>query len=196
MTTTTAAPAVVQPWDRRDAETDVAWAAFVVYRDLPPAQRSLRAAGAVLGKAESLLSRWSSKHEWVARAAAKDRDDDRNNQSDARATTKEKRDKVLESQYTAGAALLQRGLAALQKVDPATLKPADIPRYVVAAVSLMRQSVGLPDRILGDQESVEDVEVGPIDRLSVEEKRARMVLLQREVERRVKATMSGAEDEE
>lgn len=70
-----------KPWQRRDGESRVAYDAFCHYYRLPVRGRSLDAAyraGAKQGEnrdgkiAPSHWAAWSSKHEWVARAAAYD----------------------------------------------------------------------------------------------------------------------------
>jgi hypothetical protein len=63
--------ATIKPWARRTTETSKAYEAFEAYRDMGH-KRTLRAVGEVLGKSETVLSRWSSQHDWVARAAAWD----------------------------------------------------------------------------------------------------------------------------
>lgn len=66
-----------QPWERQPAEGDGAWAAFAVYRDLPPIERSLARAGEKIGKGKRQLEDWCSRHGWVARARAWDVEVDR-----------------------------------------------------------------------------------------------------------------------
>ncbi len=65
-----------EPWERRQDESDKAFQAFQVYRDLGP-KRSYRSVAQRLGKAGSLVSRWSSRHQWVSRSAAFDAEADR-----------------------------------------------------------------------------------------------------------------------
>jgi hypothetical protein len=76
------------PWERQDDESHDAWAAFVAYRDLPPAERSLpRVASEIAGESTEkqrnpstvrrLLERWSSIHKWQDRCRAYDREIDR-----------------------------------------------------------------------------------------------------------------------
>jgi len=175
------------PWDRREGEVESAWRAFVVYRDLGPKRSILKAAEA-LGRtgSRSLFEGWSSKHEWVRRAVAFDQHEEATAAADARATTKAARLAVLDSQAVAARTLLAKGLQALQAVDPRTIEPKDIPRWIDTAIRLNRQAVGLPERITGDQDITDDVEVGPVGHLSPEENRARLVLLQREAERRTR----------
>lgn len=62
------------PWERRETETAKAYAGFRRYLELGPADRSLaRAYSAYKGEtvrksAPAYFKRWSSEHEWVARA--------------------------------------------------------------------------------------------------------------------------------
>ncbi len=60
-----------QPFDRQPGESAKAHAAAKLYFELG-AQRSLEAVGQKLGKSGTLLSRWSSRWQWVARAKAYD----------------------------------------------------------------------------------------------------------------------------
>lgn len=62
------------PWDRLAKETDKAFAAFCVYRDMG-AGRSHTKTATALGKAKGYrgwLETWSSRFDWVARAAKYD----------------------------------------------------------------------------------------------------------------------------
>lgn len=62
---------VTRMWDRLPKETDKAWEAFQIYRDMGP-KRSQRAVGRVLSKSSSLMKRWSQKYNWPDRAHAFD----------------------------------------------------------------------------------------------------------------------------
>jgi hypothetical protein len=59
-------------WERQRSESSPAYAAFVQYRDLPPAARSLARVGQECGKSKSLLGRWSVRWRWVERVRAYD----------------------------------------------------------------------------------------------------------------------------
>jgi len=65
-------------WDRLPSETDKAWAAFQVYRDMPlfgskTERRSLNNAARSMGYSdEQQLTKWSSKNAWVDRARGYD----------------------------------------------------------------------------------------------------------------------------
>lgn len=61
-------PSWAQRIDAKPRESDVAYAAFLVYRDLGP-DRSLKEVGRKLGKSKALMERWSVNHDWVVRAS-------------------------------------------------------------------------------------------------------------------------------
>ena len=67
---------LVEDWERQPDETEEAFEGFKFYRDQAP-PRSLRAAAKEAGKSFSLFGRWSGRHNWVARASAWDREQDR-----------------------------------------------------------------------------------------------------------------------
>jgi hypothetical protein len=185
MTATAATPP--PPWERQPKDTDASWAAFVVYRDMGR-ERSITKTAAAMDRpgSKSLMEGWSSRGQWVRRASAFDTWRQQQLEADARAATASQRQNVLDQQRVTSNALLQKGLQALQRVNPEDIAVKDLPRWLDTAIRLQRQAVGLPDRIAGDQDTADDVEVGPVGHLSPEENRARLVLLQREAERRTK----------
>lgn len=73
------------PWERQPEESDQAWEAFVVYRDMLQVEhdgsilgrRSYREVARRLGKAASLMDKWSVRHKWRLRVEAYDADLDR-----------------------------------------------------------------------------------------------------------------------
>lgn len=58
-------------WERLPTETDLAWSAFVVYRDMGPKRNLTKTAGE-LGKHVQSVSLWNMKHRWAERARAYD----------------------------------------------------------------------------------------------------------------------------
>jgi hypothetical protein len=56
------------PWERQDGETDPAWAAFTVYRDMGT-ERSLSKVADHVGKSSRHVALWSSRNDWHVRAA-------------------------------------------------------------------------------------------------------------------------------
>lgn len=64
-----------EPWTKREDESTKAYRAFEIYRDAGPAERSHEYVREQLGKASGYtrwLEEWSSKYNWVSRAAAFD----------------------------------------------------------------------------------------------------------------------------
>ena len=59
-------------WERQPGEIQVAYAAFCHYRDLGQGHRSTRRVAQELSKSSSIVRRWSSRHDWVARVNAYD----------------------------------------------------------------------------------------------------------------------------
>lgn len=58
-----------QPWERQKGETSQAYEAFRTYMEMG-AKRATRKVARKLGKSDTLISRWSSKHSWVKRVEA------------------------------------------------------------------------------------------------------------------------------
>jgi hypothetical protein len=73
------------PWERQPEESDPAWEAFVIYRDMLviehdgaiSGRRSIREVARREGKAASLMDKWSVRHKWRLRVEAYDADLDR-----------------------------------------------------------------------------------------------------------------------
>jgi hypothetical protein len=64
----------LKPTDPQPGEPGTSFAGFVLYREMPRVNRSLREVGRRLGRSESLIERYSSRWNWVERARAWDRD--------------------------------------------------------------------------------------------------------------------------
>lgn len=58
----------LQVWDRQPNETSKAWAAFVVFRDSPPNERTLQKTAKKLSKNLTTIKNWSAANDWVDRA--------------------------------------------------------------------------------------------------------------------------------
>lgn len=61
------------PWGRRDDEGPAAFARFLLYRDMPPTERSLAKVAQHAAISKQLVERWSSRFAWMRRALAYDR---------------------------------------------------------------------------------------------------------------------------
>src|SRR5262249_19320938 len=135
-------PAAPAPGARRPGESPRAFAAFGAYRDLGP-RRSLRAAcrqyyggetKAKLGQLEG----WSSKWNWVARAAAWDDEQDRVAREAQLETIKEMNRRHAEEAVE----LQQKALERLKAMNPEELKASEVLDYLVQAAKLERLARG------------------------------------------------------
>lgn len=67
---------MVDSWERQQGESQPAYDAFCVFRDLPhgqePEKRSCAKVARKTGKSLSLMERWSQQHDWQERARAYD----------------------------------------------------------------------------------------------------------------------------
>lgn len=66
----------LQPWERRPDETDRAWEAWLVYRDMGPG-RSVAEASRRLNISKTTINSWSTRHAWLERVKPFDRHMDR-----------------------------------------------------------------------------------------------------------------------
>ena len=62
----------LEPWERQPDETDRAWEAFLVYRDLGPG-RSVAEAARRLSISGAVIHKWSGPHRWLERVKPYDR---------------------------------------------------------------------------------------------------------------------------
>src|SRR5438445_221547 len=69
--------------ERLPKETAKAFDAFLAYAKMGPQKRSLAAVGQALGKSTTLIEKWSSRHDWVKRAALWDNQQNHTEQSAA-----------------------------------------------------------------------------------------------------------------
>ena len=68
---------VPAPYERRVREGPKPYAGFCVFRDQPPGTRSVASTAKAISKSAKLAYHWSATHDWLARAAAWDREQDR-----------------------------------------------------------------------------------------------------------------------
>lgn len=132
--------APLRAWDRRADESGPAFEAFASYRDAGPS-RSLEAVTAALEKSWTLISRWSGRHEWVARVAAYDTDiarraSERTEEDDVEALARQVR--------TMRAVQAQMGKRLLMNAE--SVAPAEAGRLLIAATREEREARRLPAR--------------------------------------------------
>lgn len=127
-----------QEWERQPEETAKAFEAFAIYRDMGN-DRSIAKVAEKLGKSEALLHRWSSRYEWVKRAAAWDdevaRQTARELMRDMAKTRARQRKQALKMQH--------KGLELLKDINPGDAKLSEI-------VSLLKLGMEQERICLGD----------------------------------------------
>src|SRR5690606_17803428 len=138
---------MAQLWERQGGETDKAYEAFALYRDMG-VNRSVRDVAQQLGKSAALIARWSSKKNWVERVSAwDDHEDERRRERNLR------RQKQVEDNAWVDYETMRRVIA--KRVE--TLRDANYVGAVSEMQALLdlmrkaddmaRRNVGLPDRI-------------------------------------------------
>lgn len=156
------------PWDRQVEETDAAWAGFVGYRDLGPAERSLVKAARNVGKHPRVFEEWSQKWDWVARCHAFDAFmDRRKREADLAEIEAMRRRHIQMAMSLQGAAALalnkivaaeheplrdEKGKILVDEkgkplLGPLTLKPSEVRDLAELGVKLERLNRGEPDSI-------------------------------------------------
>ncbi|MFB6643125.1 hypothetical protein ACFCYF_38545 [Streptomyces chartreusis] len=172
-----------ESWERQPGESATAWEAFACYRDLG-LSRSITKVAETLRKARTLIERWSVAHQWVLRAEAWDREQDRLWRGERQQAARE----VARRHARLASAAQAKLVAQLQQLDPARLTPADVIRWLEVTVRIERQAYGID---LAETASGPAVpEVADVTGLTDEERRARMEQLRRELEARI-GTLDG-----
>ena len=85
-----------QVWEKQPFDTNKSWAAFVIYRDFSHSERTLAKVAELLGKSDTLIERWSTKYDWVARVREYDVWIDRQTSQKKRLDDERKRLEMLE----------------------------------------------------------------------------------------------------
>ena len=117
-----------RPWERREGESSLAYAAFREYRDLGPSRAHRQLANPKRGE------RWSGRWDWVARASAWD--DEQAMIEDA-----ERLDALRNMHRThqiAARAALTIALTALRQLDPQQMTAAEVARLLDLGIRVER----------------------------------------------------------
>ena len=128
---------VIKLWERQEGESAKAFEAFSTYRDMG-AERSLAKVGQALGKTKAMMEKWSTTNNWVERAEAWDREQDRILQKQQIEDIK----KMRKRHANVAVAMIAKAAKALQKIPEEEIKAADISRMVDVASKLERISRG------------------------------------------------------
>ena len=133
----------MNPWNRQPGETAKAYAAFLVYRDLPAIGRSVAAAWG-RKKGGKQWERWCTIHTWLDRAAEHD--------SDLAFRRRERMAKELEQAQDDAFVLIRATLAKVKEriegVDPEELAASQIPSALRTLIELELKVLGYEDRVV------------------------------------------------
>ena len=138
----------MNPWNRQPGETAKAYAAFLLYRDLPAIDRSIVAAAAQQrqngGKAPVRnWETWASRYNWRNRAAEHD--------SDLASRRRERMAKELDRAKDDAAVLIRATLAKvaerIQGMDAEDLAVGQIPAALRTLIELELKVLGYEDRV-------------------------------------------------
>jgi hypothetical protein len=140
-------------WQQLPGETDKAYQAFVVYRNLEPKERSLSRVVSELGKSIPLIKRWSSRWSWVERARECD------NYQEMRRLEKriEEKQKMDEDHLKIIRAERNKAVEALTNMDTETLanNALELRNWITEIIKLERLIMGEPESIEERQEKAE-----------------------------------------
>lgn len=173
-------------WEQREGEKEVAYQAFLNYRN-QTGRRSLRRVAQSLDKSLTLIGEWSAEHEWVARVFAWDKSEQQRVDAERQQLQREIMDEEL-----ADVRLLKRRFDEMlnqtklhvreavielngEKVQPVKLNIADWRDLIRMRRELgdqFRRAVGLPEKVTQTQVTGKDdgpVEVAASHRFDVDE---------------------------
>ena len=136
-----------KPWDRQPGETAKAFAAFLMYRDLPAIDRTVPAAreGQERDRKGTLRqwSGWSMRYGWVNRAAEHD--------SDLASRRRERMAKELERSQDDGLMLVRADLAKyaerIKEMDADDIAAGQIPAGLKMLIELELKLLGYEDKL-------------------------------------------------
>ena len=144
--------AAPKPWERQPRESDEAFEAFTIYRDMkrPDSRvdRSIREVSEILKKSGALIGRWSSQHKWVERVAAWDNEKDRIAREEQL-----KQIKIMRKKHAQGAAaLFTKAMQGLRQLDAGDLNAQDVVRLFAEAVRTERLSNGDSETVVEERD--------------------------------------------
>lgn len=119
------------PWERQKGESQKAYEAFVVYRDLG-AERSVTKVAQQLNKSRTLIGRWSSDWNWVERCRAYDNSLD----EAARRKALKKYQDMTARHIRIALQMQEKALADMSDLPDGALSPKDILQFLDKALAI------------------------------------------------------------
>ena len=188
----TAEPLV--PWNQQPCESSRAFAAFTIYRDLGES-RSHAQVGQQLCKSTTLINRWSSEHDWVARVRAWDSHQERIVEQGREVAVRLAVAQQVRIAQIMRTKVAQRLVGApeqnVQALDPNLLGPRDLVLWLKTAVEIERLALGISNTNVQNHHSG-SVEV-PVDRDAFVEREPDRIAVLVELAQRYGLTEASAE---
>jgi hypothetical protein len=147
------------PWDKLENETDNAWDAFVIYRDIqvPGHDRSQREVCEILSKNRATITDWAVKYDWVKRCHEYDQHLDR----EARKVMMAERAKMIKQKLRLTQVRLQTALREAHKQEKASeaagdclLSPEQIERIATEVIKEVAVECEMPSEIIEQRQTV------------------------------------------
>lgn len=136
-----------EPWERQEEEGDEAFEAFALYRDLG-ASRSYSQVAKKLGKSDTLIERWGSRHNWKKRVSEWDNEQDRI----VRQAQLDDIKKMRKRHADLASSMLLKAAKALKNIPDEDIKASDISRMVDVASKLERLSRGDTSEVIEERD--------------------------------------------
>lgn len=122
-----------KPWERQKGESEKAFEAFAIYRDMGE-KRTFTAVAEKLQKSSSLIRRWKDRWEWVERVRAYDNELEK----EARAKVVKDRKDMTDRHIGIAMQLQKKALEALKGLSVEDMSPKDIKEFIKMATDLER----------------------------------------------------------
>lgn len=142
-------------YDRQPGETDKAFQAFAVYRDMG-AGRTHEAVATKLAKSTTIISRWASQNNWRERVSAYDDYIDAKARKKLEADAINRRADMLRRHALTGKVLQQKGVDYLGKQGGGIDKGADAIAAIKTGIAIERQAESLPEHLMAIVEATDD----------------------------------------
>lgn len=125
-------------WERLKFETNNAYEAFKIYRDLPLSKRKQTEVARRLGKSPATVHKWAKKYLWTARVEAKDAEEERREALEV----SEDRRRMYKRHANVSRLFQNKVLERLQNLNPAELTPNQLAQWFEVSAKIERQAMG------------------------------------------------------
>lgn len=167
------------PWEQQPKETAKAFAAFTVYLEMHPEERSLRRVGEIIGKYYSQVTRWASQDDWSNRVRAHDTDTNRKR----KAVNDREITKMHERQAKLAVAGQAAAFEAVKPFLPTEANPKPSKMRVRDAIRLFDVMARIERTSRGEPETISETRTpGATPETSIDDKRTTMLTLMEDPE--------------